>query len=311
MLENLLIVPLALVIDLLYGEYHPRLHPVVWMGHVITWLLRAAPKKWATLQFIYGVLVVLVTAALFSVPVFFLMDFLREELPITYILTGALLLKSTFSLRELRRTAENVKRLLDEKKLNEARKQTGFLVSRDTSKLDRGQIASAVIEMISESVTDSVAAPLFFWLLFGVPGALFYRVVNTFDARIGYRGDYEYLGKFAARLDDVLNFIPAHLSALLIVVSTYLLRMNGINAWRTMWRDHGRTASPNAGWTMAAVAGALKVRLEKPGHYRLGQAEEFPEPAAISAGLRLVMLTCYLWFGVYIIIAGVRLALAA
>lgn len=311
MLENLLILPLALAIDILVGEYPDFLHPVAWMGHVISLLLKQAPSKGKLLQMVYGGAMVVFTAALFAVPVFFLLGFLRDVSPAAYVIVGALLLKSTFSLRTLYRLANDVKKLLENNKLVEARKQTGYLVSRDTVKLDRGQVTSAIIEMISESVTDSVVAPLFYWTLFGVPGAVVYRVVNTYDSRIGYRGQYEYLGKFAARLDDVLNYIPARLAALLLVAAAFLLRKNGANAWHTMLRDRGRTASPNAGWTMAAAAGALDVRLEKPGHYRLGHAEEFPDTPAISSGLRLVMLSSLIFFGICIAVAGVWYALAA
>lgn len=311
MLENLLIIPLALVIDLLVGEYPDRLHPVAWIGSVISLLLKATPKKGPTLQFVYGIFMVVFTIGLFSVPVFFLMEFLRDVSIIAFVIVGALLLKSTFSLKILYRLAMNVKKLLDSRKLNEARKQTGYLVSRNTDKLSKGEVVSAIIEMVAESVTDSATAPMFFYLIFGVPGAVAYRVANTFDSRIGYRGEYEYLGKFAARFDDVLNYIPARISALLLVVSAFILRQNGRKAWKSMLRYHGKTSSPNAGWTMSTAAGALNTRLEKPGHYRLGEAEEFPEASLIPAGLKLVMLSCFIWFGVCIAVAGVRYALAA
>lgn len=311
MLENVLMVPLALAIDLFIGEYPNKLHPVNWIGHVISLLLKTAPKKWMTLQFLYGTFAVLFTMALFAVPVWFLMEFLQDFSVIAYVIVGALLLKSTFSLKALYKVAMNVKNLLDKRKLNEARKETGYLVSRDTTKLSRGEIVSAIIEMISESVTDSAVAPLFWWVFFGVPGALAFRVVNTWDSRIGYRGQYEYLGKFAARLDDVLNFIPARFAAILMVLSAFLLRQNGRKAMKAAFRYHGKTSSPNAGWTMSAAAGALDTRLEKPGHYRLGEAEEFPEPSLIPAGLRLVMLSCFLWFGICVAATGVYYAVIA
>jgi adenosylcobinamide-phosphate synthase len=311
MLENLLILPLALVIDLLIGEYPAPLHPVAWTGHVISFFLKSAPRKGKALQVVCGVSIVIFTAALFTVPVFFLLAFLIDHSPAAYVIVGALLLKSAFSVRTLYRMANEVKRLLEAGKLDEARKQTGFLVSRDTKKLSRGEVASAIIEMTAESVTDSVAAPLFYWMFFGVPGAVFYRVVNTFDSRIGYHGEYEYLGKFAAVLDDILNYVPARIAALILVTSAYVLRKDGRQAWRTVLHDHGKTASPNAGWTMSAAAGALGVRLEKPGHYRLGRAGEYPDTPAITSGLRLVLLSSFICFGICTGIAGVFYALAA
>jgi adenosylcobinamide-phosphate synthase len=296
MLEHVLIIPLAVIIDLLFGEYPARLHPVVWIGNVISFLLKFAPKRFETLQFIYGVLAVVISIGLFSVPAWFLMEYLRETVPVVFTIVGALLVKSTFSLKALRREALKVKNLLERTKLDDARKQVGYLVSRDTTNLSEGEVASAVIEMVSESITDSIISPLFWWVILGVPGAIGFRVANTWDSRIGYRGEYEYLGKFAARLDDVLNYIPARIGAFLLIIAAFLLRMHGVEAWKAGFRYHRKTSSPNAGWTMAVAAGALQTRLEKPGHYRLGVAEEFPGPDKIPAVIRLVMTAGFFWF---------------
>ncbi|MFC1958261.1 cobalamin biosynthesis protein [Chloroflexota bacterium] len=310
-MENLLILPLALVIDLAFGEYPHLLHPVDWIGQAISWLLKFTPKNSVKGQFVYGIFIVLLTLALFIVPVYFVLFYLRGVSTIAYVVVAALILKSTFSLRELRRTAQKVKRLLDAGEITEARKETSYLVSRDTRNLDRGHIISAIVEMTAESVTDSLVAPLFYWLLLGVPGAIAYRIVNTFDSRIGYRGQYEYLGKFAARLDDVLNYIPARLSGLLLVISAHLGRTNGGRAWRLMLRDHARAESPNAGWTMCAMAGALEVQLEKPGCYRFGDTGKPLALSSITDGLRLVAISFALWFAICMSITGVRYALTA
>jgi adenosylcobinamide-phosphate synthase len=309
MLVYLYILPLALIIDLVIGEYPAFLHPVTWIGNVISLLLKPAPRKGLGFQFLYGVLIVVFTVALFTVPVFFLLYYLRDWSTIGFIVVAALLLKSTFSIRTLYRLANNVKKLLDTGKISAARKETSYLVSRDTTGLNREQVTSAIVEMTTESITDSLAAPLFYFLIFGVPGAVAYRVINTFDSRIGYHGQYEYMGKFAARLDDILNYIPARLAGLLLVVSAYTARKNGRKAWKTMLSDHNKTASPNAGWTMSAAAGALDIRLEKPGHYRLGHTGREPDSSSISGGLLLVILTCLVWCGISIGIKGMWYAL--
>ncbi len=264
-MENLLVLPLALFIDVVIGEYPKRLHPVVWMGGVISLLLKIAPKKNNAAEFVYGVFAVLFTIALFAVPVYFLLACLKGFSLVLYIIAVAVLLKACFSIKALVVAVRSVRDLLYKDKVEAARQETGYLVSRDTAGLNRRQITSAAVEVTAESITDSIVAPLFYWLFLGVPGAVAYRVVNTFDARIGYHGEYEYLGKFAARLDDALNYIPARLSGLLLVVSSYFARMDAGRSWSVMLRDHARTESPNAGWTMSAVAGALAVQLEKPG----------------------------------------------
>ena len=127
-------------------------------------------------------------------------------------------------------------------------------------------LVSATVESVAENTSDSFVAPLFYFLLLGIPGAIAYRVVNTLDAMVGYHGEYEYLGKFASKLDDVLNFIPARLTALLLVVAAFLSKRSASASWRVALSDHSKTESPNAGWPMAAVAGALNVQLETVGH---------------------------------------------
>jgi len=148
---------------------------------------------------------------------------------------------------------------------------------------------------VAENVSDSFVAPLFYFLFLGVPGAAAYRTVNTLDAIVGYHGRYEYLGKCAARLDDVLNFLPARISGVLLVAGAYFSRLRGRRAWRTMLRDHNTTESPNAGWPMSAMAGALGVRLEKAGFYRLGAEEIDPVPRRIRTGVRLALRSSVLW----------------
>jgi adenosylcobinamide-phosphate synthase len=188
------------------------------------------------------------------------------------LLVDALALKSMLSLRGLAAGALAVGADLRRADLTGARAALGRdLVSRPTAALDAGQVASATVESVAENLTDAFLAPVLFFLVFGLPGAVAYRVVNIADAMIGYReGILLYFGRVAARLDDVLNLVPARVAALALIVAAPLAGGDGRRALETMRRDHGRTASPNAGWTMAAMAGALGVALEKPGAYRLG-----------------------------------------
>ncbi len=207
------------------------------------------------------------------------------------VVIEALALTTMLSLRDLVRAARRVQAALRGGDLDGARSAVGRdLVSRPTALLGAGQVAAATIESVAENLTDSVLAPVAFYLAFGLPGAFVYRAVNTADSMIGYRrGTLEHFGKVAARLDDALNFIPARLAALAIVAAAALAGADAGRAWRTMLGQHARTASPNAGWTMAAMAGALRVRLEKPEHYVLGEG---PQPTAddISTAVRIVII---------------------
>jgi len=303
-MELLFILLLALALDALFGEPPRVVHPVVWMGKVISPLERFAPTspesspsngEGKVRQLAYGGVMVLLTIFIFASPVYFLLLYVREISPIAYIIVGALTLKPTFSFRELRRSALEIKVLLTRDNLGEARAKMPALVSRDTQSLGKPALVSATVESVAENACDSFVAPLFYFLLFGVPGAVVYRVVNTWDAMIGYHEKYEYLGKCAAKLDDILNFIPARLSGLLLVIAAYVYRRDGKGAWQAMLRDHGKTESPNAGWTMSAMAGALRVRLEKVGYYSLGNTNNPLSPQLIVSGIKLAEIAVLLW----------------
>ena len=235
------------------------------------------------------------TIGLLVAPAYFVLLYLKGFSFVAYVIVGALLLKCTFSLKELHRAALRVKRLLMEDKLNEATFELRSLVSRDTNELPMPLIASATVESVAENTCDSFVAPLFYFIFLGVPGAIAYRVVNTLDSMLGYHGEYEYLGKFASRLDDVLNFVSARLTSLLLVLAAFLSRKDARSSWQVVRNDHANTESPNAGWTMAAVAGALNVQLEKAGHYKLGMANAPLTPHTIDAALVLMWIAALLW----------------
>lgn len=309
--EVILLLFLALAVDLLFGEPPRRLHPVVWMGKAVAWLQHPTHRHPPAFQFAWGLLMVLAMLAIFVTPVYLGLAYLRALNQVAYLAAGALILKSTFSLRYLRQTALRVKRLLQQAKLEEARFQIRALVGRDTSQLPEPLLVSATVESVAESAGDGFVAPLFYFLLLGVPGAFAYRVVNTMDSMVGYRGGkYEYLGKAAARLDTILNFIPARLTALLLVLAAWLCRRRGMSAWRTAVADHAHTASPNGGWPMAAIAGGLGVQLEKVGYHRLGKPELALVPATIDDSLRLMQTAAVAWV-LLCVIAGVVRVIAA
>jgi len=294
-MDILLILALALIADFTLGEPPKAFHPVAWMGKVISFLEKGGLSRSPLFQFVYGAIITLLVIALFTLPVYFLLVYLEGLSFIVHIVAGAVLFKMTFSLRSLRKTAHKIKRLLLDGKLDEGRFELRALVSRDTSALPEPLLVSAVVESTAESICDSFVAPLFYFLFFGVPGAIAYRVVNTMDSMIGYHGKYEYLGKFASRLDDVLNFVPARLTALLLTLAAILSRQGGRRSWQVALSDHSKTESPNAGWPMAAAAGALNVQLEKVGHYELGVANASLVPETIDQSLRLVQIAAALW----------------
>ncbi len=272
----------ALAIDRWYGEWPDRLHPVVWMGNTIRGLERWSPKGGAGGQFAYGLAMAILVPSVFAGLAWGI-----ERIPVLNVLGGIWLLKGCMAIRMLGTAGLAVAAALDQGDLDRARFGLRNLCSRDAAALNESRVAAGATESIAENAADSFVAPLFWYAIFGLPGAAYYRAANTLDSLVGYHGKYEWLGKASARQDDVLNVVPARITAALLVIAGAVVGEDWRRGLRTMWRDRRNTESPNAGWPMAAMAGLLAVVLEKPGHYRLGDGGE-ADAAAIRRGWRVV-----------------------
>lgn len=283
----MMVLLLALAMDLALGDPPNRWHPVAWAGHALALGRRLFAHGGPGRLFAGGAMTVAAVALLAAGAVHAL-GRLLEPWPVSRLLVEAWLLKCAFSVRGLFAAVRRVRAALARGDLPGARAALGVdLVSRPTETLDAGLAGSAAVESLAENLTDSLVAPLLFYTLGGLPAAWAYRVVNTADAMVGYRqGELEYFGKAAAWLDDALNWVPARVAAATVVVGAALGRASARDAWRALRRDGALTASPNAGLTMAAMAGALGVTLSKPGHYSLGGGPS-PDPAAIARACRV------------------------
>lgn len=290
MWEMVFILGSAVLIDWALGDPPNFFHPVAWMGSLIDLLKKGGLGRGKWCQVAYGLLLALLGSGFVFILSRLFLSYLRGFSLLPYLLVAALLLKSSFTFSGLRRAAQEVSSCLRAGNLEEARRLAStHLVSRDTRSLDTSAVASATVESVAENLTDGLVAPIFYYALGGVPAALAYRFVNTADSMLGYRDQmHEYLGKGAARLDDVLNYVPARLAGLLLVASAWLRGESARGAWKMMCAEHSRTASPNAGWTMSAAAGALGVSLEKQGHYRLGETGDLPSTEHIPRAIGLV-----------------------
>lgn len=314
-MERYLTLLLALLFDLLLGDPPNRLHPVAWMGTAIAAAKKRAPESDGTQagekrRFRYGVGIA-AGGLLLSASVGGCLLNILNRLPLPLrIPLKAIVLKLFFSLGGLINAAESVEKPLQAGNLDEARHQLSWhLVSRDTSTLSESQVAAAAIESVAENASDSIVAPLFYFMIGGLPAAMAYRFSNTADAMLGYRDAlHEWLGKAPARIDDLLNLIPARLTAATFVIAAFVFEPNGSDngprAWRTWRRDGGQTPSPNAGQPMSAAAGALGVQLDKEGHYSLGSGLAAATPADIGRSVNLlkvmtalfvVLLSVFMW----------------
>lgn len=272
---------LALLVDHLWGEPPAALHPVVAMGHWLGWAGRRLPQSPAA-AFTAGALAWWVGALLAGLCAAALQWALWRWLPAwAAALALGLALKPLLAWRMLRDEVQAVEQALAQS-LGDGRERLARLVSRDVHGLDAGTVRESAIESLAENLNDSVVAPLFWFVLAGLPGAAVYRFANTADAMWGYRGlrggrDWEWAGKWAARADDVLGWLPARITALLLCP---------LRAWAALRHEARRTPSPNSGWPMAAMALRLGVRLHKPGVYVLHAPGRPPAPADVPAAVR-------------------------
>ena len=314
---------LALLLDALVGEFGPLFrvlpHPVTWAGSLVDWFDRRLnrPQRSERARAIRGLLVLVFMVALAAGAGWALHDLARsvpqgwaiEVLAVTLLLAQ----------RSLFDHVRAVARGLERDGLAGGRDAVSRIVGRDPERLDEHGVSRAAVESLAESFGDGVVAPVFWYLLLGLPGLLVYKTVNTMDSMIGYRtARHAAFGRAAARLDDVLNYMPARLAAVLIVVaSVFVPRGKPGAAYRVMARDGGKHRSPNAGWPEAAMAGALGVALAGPRSYD-GETEneawlggEFPArigPTDIRRALYLFAVACLLEAVIVAAVASVSLS---
>ena len=274
-------IALAWLLDLAFGEPRNALHPVAWIGRLLApvgaWLARqqaaiafaAGTAAWLALAAGVATLAAAWQHAALSLPWWLALPAL------------SIALKPTFAWRMLRDEVAAAEAALAQG-IEPARQHLACLVSRDVSSMDESLLRETAIETLAENLNDSVVAPLFWYVLLGLPGAAVYRFANTADAMWGYRGRFEWAGKWAARADDVLSWLPARLTACALYRPS-----------RALLAEARKTPSPNGGWPMGAMALHLGVRLRKPGVYSLNEAASSPGPVQVEQALRRA--ACCAW----------------
>jgi len=303
-LELLLTLFLAFFIDLIIGEPPESIHPVVLIGKVIGKLENRLMHENPHIEKIYGLILALSTVIIFIIPFYLLLAIVRLFLGVlAAVILAAYLLKTTFSLKFFISLITPIANALERNNIEDARKLVSRVVGRDTSTLDNRLVASAAVETTAEGIPDSLTSPIFYFVFFGtfgvvigIVGALAFRAISTLDSMVGYKDpEHVNIGMVSAKLDDAANFIPARLSAFLIVIASIFLRENYKNSWKIMRRDKSTTSSINSGWVMAAAAGALNVQLEKPGNYLLGDPIDQLDNSHLIRTIKILKLTIVLF----------------
>jgi len=302
-LEGIVIVGFALLLDFLIGDPKTKYHPTAWIGKLIAVLVpftrNNSPKK----ELFGGILIVFAVVAIVStllVALDFGISLLTIDIVslVVSIAVGSILLKTTIAIRGMQKHALSVVDALEKDDLDSARNHLSMIVKRNTKHLDKNHISSAVLESVSENTVDGITGPLFYYAIFGLPGAFVYRAINTIDSMVGYKTSlFRNIGWFGANCDTILNYIPSRLTGLVMILSALILGYNWKESFYIMRRDGKKLESPNAGFPIAALAGALGTKLEKINYYAVGDGNiEFTKSHIISA-IRLMKVSSILFCG--------------
>jgi|TARA_B100001964_G_C14180940_1_gene576211 adenosylcobinamide-phosphate synthase len=302
-LEGIVIVGFALLLDFLIGDPKTKYHPTAWIGKLIAVLVpftrNNSPKK----ELFGGILIVFAVVAIVStllVALDFGISLLTIDIVslVVSIAVGSILLKTTIAIRGMQKHALAVVDALEKDDLDSARNHLSMIVKRNTKHLDKNHISSAVLESVSENTVDGITGPLFYYAIFGLPGAFVYRAINTIDSMVGYKTSlFRNIGWFGANCDTILNYIPSRLTGLVMILSALILGYNWKESFYIMRRDGKKLESPNAGFPIAALAGALGTKLEKINYYAVGDGNiEFTKSHIISA-IRLMKVSSILFCG--------------
>lgn len=297
----------AFTADLMFGDPEWFFHPVRIIGAFIKFVEKLLRNKNNNkfLSRLKGIVLAVIVIGTTVVTVYFLVWFLKRISPFWGKLCLVYIGYTSLAMTDLRLKAKAIYKKLKENEIDHARKELAKIVGRDTCLLNGEKITLAAIESIAENTNDGIIAPLFFFILGGPLAALCYKTINTLDSMIGYKNEkYLEFGWFSARLDDIVNFVPARISGCLISFSSFLLGKGFKNSFKIMLRDGRKHASPNSGISEAAMAGALGISLGGGACYGgeflnrpfIGEEREKIIPEFITEAVKIIWLTSFLMF---------------
>lgn len=299
------ILPLAVLLDLLLGDPRMLPHPIRWMGLLITRFEPVLRQRFSN-PFRGGlVLTVTLVMLVYAVSLAVVLS-ARNLHPGLGDVLEIILIYYSISIRSLHESAMAVHRALARGALKEAKNRIKYIVGRDVTHLDQAGVSRAAVETVAENLVDGIVSPIFYAMIGGAPLAMGFKMISTLDSMIGYKNEsYREFGKFAARLDDAANYIPARLSVIIISVCSMFLYQRGRDSMGTALKEGKNHSSPNAGRPEAAFAGALGVKLGGPGYYQdrlvdkpyIGQGYGEAKMHHIRAACRLMFFSAILWAG--------------
>ena len=305
---------LALFLDFFFGDPKNRYHPTVWIGKLIGKFVPYARSTNPLIEKINGIILLVSVIVIVSIPIIFFSSTIKYLenfdsnglykilfLGLSIISVGVLL-KTTIAIKGMENHASKIMTALSKNDLDDARVKLSMIVKRNTKNLDKQHIISATLESISENIVDGITGPLFYFSIFGLLGAFVYRTVNTADSMIGYKTEiFRNVGWFGANCDKTLNFLPSRLTSLVMVLSCIMLKKDWRHSIYIMKRDGSKTESPNAGYPMATLAGALGIRFEKIEHYVLGDGNSEISEKHFKSAISIMKITSILFVLIFTI----------
>ena len=306
-IESITIIFFALAIDFTLGDPKNKFHPTAWIGSLIAKLTPSLKNSSDNLEKLGGIILIVISCTIVVSLIIFLdvginlitIDYLSV---IISVVVGGILLKTTIAIKGMEKHALAVVNSLENNDITSARDSLSMIVKRNTKDLDKNHVYSGVVESISENTVDGITGPLFYFGLFGLPGAFAYRVINTADSMIGYKTNiFKNIGWFAANCDKILNYIPSRLTGLVMIFSAMILKNDWKRSYKIMIRDGRKTQSPNAGYPMAAIAGALGTKFEKIDHYSLGDGKISFSKDHVKSTISLMKVTSIIFCGIVVV----------
>ncbi|MGL5150866.1 MAG: adenosylcobinamide-phosphate synthase CbiB [Clostridium sp.] len=260
---NLISISGAMILDFIFGDPYGFPHPVIFIGKLISKLEKLFRNKFTTnreLKLSGGILVIIIVSITFIIPLVILISVSFNKWML--LIVNTFLLYTTLAAKCLKGEGDKVYDALKAEDIVKSRIQVSYIVGRDTSNLNFKEIARATIETIAENASDGVIAPMFYGLIGGAPLAMVYKGINTMDSMVGYlTKEYKYIGFFPAKIDDLVNFIPARITGICMCLSSFIVGGNSICSFRIMLRDRKNHKSPNCAYPEGAAAGALRIQL--------------------------------------------------
>ena len=311
----LLAVVLAICIDFALGDPKNKFHPTVWVGTIIGKLVLVSRGHSPKTEKLWGTVLTISVTTLVAVLLYFLnrglgsinsvANFSYEDelivLIFSILITG-ILLKTTIAIKGMESHAKIIMQALSKDNLDDARTRLSMIVKRNTKNLDKQHIISGTLESIGENIVDGITGPLFYFAIFGLAGAFVYRTVNTIDSMIGYKTEqFRNVGWFGANCDKMLNYLPARITSLVMILAAMILKADWRHSLEIMRRDSSKTESPNAGYPMATLAGALGARFEKVDHYILGDGNSELTEGHFKSAISIMKLTAILFCSIFTI----------